>query len=108
MASGGLACFVLQKAYLHIYLPKPSGVDQKLLLVHCDPQESKDSIHYRYKIAPHLHFEMAPCPWNETHIPLCDGWQETILQSLDNLDKAIARAIEFIADELLPLSRTTY
>lgn len=100
------SAFLLHKAYLHVYLPSPSGVDQELLFLHCDPQEPKESFHYRYKIAPHLHFKIAPRPWNDAHVPLFDGRQEEILQSLEDLDEAIDRAIDFIADEFLPLLKT--
>jgi len=106
-AVGSSVCFLLQKAYLHVYLPRPSGIDQVLLFLHCDPQEPKESLHYRYKIAPHLHFEIAPRPWNDAHVPLCDGRQDEVLQSLEDLDEAIARAIDFIAEEFLPLLKTS-
>lgn len=99
-------CYLLQKAYLHIYLPSPSGVDQELLFLHCDPQEPQDTPHYRYKVGPHLHFEIAGPPWKDAHIPLCDGWQEEVLQGLDDLDKAIARGVDFIADQFIPLVQT--
>ncbi len=97
------ALYLLQKVNFHIYLPDPSGSDKELLFVHCDPQEPDDSPHQRYKIAPHLHFEVAGSPWNDAHIPLCDGWQSTVLKSLKELDEAIVRAVEFVAQQFAPL-----
>jgi len=96
-------CYLLHKAYFHLYLPQPTGVEKELLFLHCDPQETNVSPHYRYKVGPHFHFEVAGSPWKNAHIPLCDGWQEQVLQGLDELDQAIARAIDFIADQFLPL-----
>jgi len=95
--------YLLQRAYLHIYLRGGLGGEQDLLFLHCDPQEPEDSLHYRYKVAPHLHLEIAGAPWKDAHVPLCDGWQKEVLRSLDDLDKAIARGIQFIADQFLPL-----
>ncbi len=97
------SCYLLHKAYFHLYLPQPTGVEKELLFLHCDPQEPNDSPHYRYKVGPHLHFEVAGAPWKNAHIPLCDGWQEQILQDIDKLDQAITKAIDFIADQFLPL-----
>ena len=105
MSLGGSACYQLQKAYLHIFSPMPSGDEGKVLFLHCDPQEPPSSEHHRYKVAPHLHFEVAGDPWRDAHVPLCDGWQEQVLQNLDVLDAAIARAVDFIADQVIPLAK---
>jgi hypothetical protein len=102
---GRSACYQLQKAYLHIFSPMPSGDEKEVLFLHCDPQEAPDSEHYRYKVAPHLHFEVAGYPWKDAHVPLCDGWQEQVLKNLDVLDAAIARAVDFIADQVVPLAK---
>lgn len=96
-------CFLLQRAYLCVYRTHPSGAEDVLLSLHCDPYEPETSPHHRYKIAPHLHFDIAKDPWRNAHIPLCDGWQDQVLKSLDTLDDAIARAIQFIVKEFIPL-----
>lgn len=95
----------LEKAYLHIFTPKPSGQEEKVLFFHCDPQESRGSKHFRYKASPHLHLEIAGDPWRRAHIPLCDGWQHQVLENLDTLDTAITRVVDFVADQVIPLVR---
>ena len=102
----GSICFLLQRAYLHVYRTHSSGAEEELLSLHCDPYEPETSPHHRYKIAPHLHFDIAKDPWRNAHIPLCDGWQDQVLKSLDTLDDAIARAIQFIVEEFIPLVPT--
>jgi len=97
--------YLLKKAYLHIFAPEPSGQEVKVLFFHCDPQEPRGSKHFRYKAAPHLHLEIAGDPWRRAHVPLCDGWQHQVLENLDTLDAAIARAVDFIADQVIPLVR---
>ena len=94
--------FVLEKAYLHFFLPKSPTKEEKLIFIHCDPQEEQESKHYRYKVAPHIHFEIAKDPWNGIHVPLCDGWQEKVLSNLEELDNAICRAVDFIVDQVFP------
>ena len=97
--------YQLEKAYLHIFAPKPSGDEERVFFFHCDPQESRESKHYRYKAAPHIHLEIAGEPWRKAHVPLCDGWQRQVLQNLNTLDAAIARTVDFIADQVVPLVR---
>lgn len=97
--------YQLERAYLHIFFPMPSGDEKKVLFFHCDPQEPRGSKHYRYKAAPHVHFEIAGDPWRDAHVPLCDGWQDQVLENLEAFDVAIARAVDFIADEVIPLAK---
>lgn len=97
------AQYLLQKAYLHIYRPEVSGGEENLLFIHCDPQEATQSKHYKYKASPHLHFEIAGKPWSEAHVPLCNGWQDAVMQDLRQLDAVFARAVECIAEEFIPL-----
>lgn len=102
---GGSDYYQLERAYLHIFLPMPSGDEKNVLFLHCDPREPQGSAHYRYKVAPHVHFEIAEYPWGDAHVPLCDGCQDQVLQNLETLDAAIARAVDFIADEVIPLAK---
>jgi hypothetical protein len=96
--------YLLEKAYLHLYLPYPSGGEKDLIFVQCDPQESEDSTHYRFKIAPHAHFEIAGDPWKNAHVPLCDGWQDEVLENISALDKALTRAMEFLVEQIYPIT----
>jgi hypothetical protein len=98
--------YLLQKAYLHIYRATSPDLEQELLFLHCDPDEPTTAPHYRYKVAPLVHFEVAGDPWRRVHIPLCDGHQKEVLSSVEALDRAIALAVDFIADEFLPLRNT--
>lgn len=98
-------CYLLNKAYLHVYLPHPTENEKDLIHLHCDPQEPEDSEHYRFKVAPHLHFEIAGDPWKNAHIPLCDGWQQMVLENISSLDDAIVRAIDFLVYQICPLTR---
>ena len=93
----------LERAYLHLFKLKSSGDENKVLFLHCDPYEPKNTEHYRYKVAPHVHFEIAGNPWRNAHIPLCDGWQDHVLKNIDTLDSAFSRALDFIADQVMPL-----
>lgn len=104
-SQSGSDYFQLERVYLHIFLPTPSGDEKKVLFLHCEPQEPRGSKHFRYKTAPHVHFEIAGDPWRDAHVPLCDGWQDQVLQNLETLDAAIARAVDFIADEVIPLAK---
>jgi hypothetical protein len=96
--------YQLEKAYLHVYSPKSSGDEEEVLFLHCDPQLPRDSKHHKYKAGPHVHFEVAGDPWSRAHVPLCHGWQKEVLKNMEALDAAIGRAVEFIADELVPLA----
>jgi hypothetical protein len=100
----GATFYQLEKAYLHLYLPMPEGPEKAIVFLHCDPQEPPENEHHRYKVAPHVHFEVADSPWRAAHVPLCDGWQNQVLADADSLDCAIGRAIDFIADQIIPLA----
>ena len=97
--------YLLQKAYFHVYLPHPSGREKKLIFLHCDPQEPEDTKHHRFKIAPHTHFEIAGDPWGRVHVPLCDGYQDQVLKNVGTIDKALSRGIEFIIEQICPLTK---
>jgi len=97
-------CYVLNRAYLHLYLLHPSENEKDLIFLHCDPQEPEGAEHYRFKVAPHVHFGIAGNPWKIAHIPLCDGWQDKALQSVDTLDEALKRGMEFIVNQIYPLT----
>jgi hypothetical protein len=93
------------KAYFHVYLALSPENEKEMIFLHCDPQEQQDTDHFRYKVAPHIHVEIAGSPWSGAHIPLCDGWQAEVLASLDSLDRAFTRGIEFIVNEVCPLAK---
>jgi hypothetical protein len=97
-------CYVLNRAYLHLYLLHPSENEKDLIFLQCDPQEPEGTEHYRFKVAPHVHFEIAGHPWKIAHIPLCDGCQDKVLQSVDTLDEALKRGMEFIVNQIYPLT----
>ena len=90
--------YVLTKAYLHLYRPVSGDAEEELIFMHCDPLDES-----RYKVAPHVHFEVAGYPWRKAHIALCDGWQNEVLRNLECLDAAIGRAVDMIAKEFIPL-----
>ena len=96
--------YILNKAYLHVFLLHPSQNEKDLIFLQCDPQEPESSEHYRFKVAPHVHFEIAGCPWNRAHIPLCDGWQEKVLENITSLDKALDRSMEFIVNQIYSIT----
>jgi len=103
--SRGMAVrYLLNKAYLHVFVPHSAGDEMPLVYLHCDPQERESSEHYRYKVAPHAHFEIAGNPWSDIHVPLCDGRQDEVLSSLACLDQAIERAVEFVVQQLCPVT----
>lgn len=97
--------YLLLKAYLHVYLAFSPENEKQMIFLHCDPQEQQDSDHFRHKVAPHIHVQIAGSPWSDAHIPLCDGWQDEVLASLDSLDRAFTRGIEFIVNEVCPLAK---
>lgn len=97
--------YLLLSAYFHVYLAHTAEEEREMIFLHCDPQEQQDNEHFRYKVAPHIHIEIAGDPWRRAHIPLCDGWQEEVLASLDSLDKAFTRGIKFIINEICPLTK---
>ncbi|MCK4374499.1 MAG: hypothetical protein KAX19_04190 [Candidatus Brocadiae bacterium] len=94
----------LIKAYFHVYEARSELEEHPLLLLHCDPTEPESSIHYKYKIGPHIHLEVAGDPWRKAHIALCHGWQKQALRDLGSLDRAMTCAVELVSDELISLA----
>lgn len=90
--------FVLTKAYLHLYRLVAPGEEDKVVFLHCDPQDEG-----RFKMVPHLHLHVGGSPWDAVHIALCDGWQDQVLHDIHALDAAMNRAVELLAAEFLPL-----
>lgn len=68
-----------------------------LLCIHTDPADDND-----LKRGPHLHLSCAPDPMPHCHIPLAFGFLETVLQDCTSLTKAMERAIQVVAIDVLP------
>ncbi len=98
------AKYLLNKVNLHVYLPHPAGDEKPLVYLHCEPQESETSEHFKYKVGPHTHFEISGDPWNKVHVPLCDGRQDDVLRSVKSLDEAFERGVQFVVEELCPIT----
>jgi hypothetical protein len=99
-AKSGLG-FFLKKINLNLYLLK-NIKEEELILVHCSPEHLTDVKLERYKTPPHLHFAISEDPWPKVHIPLCDGFQKNVLSSLEELDHAFYRIIDFVSDQVFP------
>jgi len=90
----------MESAYLHFYqIDKDAEEYKEYLLLHCDPNESRE--HKIYKQSPHLHLEFAPYPWNKAHIALNIGYLEPMLADASSLTNVFGGAIIMLKDQIL-------
>lgn len=94
--------YLLDRAYLHIHLTKPSQETKQLLSLHCDPCMLSSAQHYRYKRGPHLHIEGAEPSVDRAHISLCLHDDRLGGDTTQELTTIFGEAIRMIEKELFP------
>ena len=95
--------FFLDRAYLHLFIRRDERTEDEIVALHCDPNESASSKHYRYKAGPHVHMSTAEDPLHHSHIALNAGNLEDVLRSVADLTSALAVAVTMIDDQVLGL-----
>ncbi len=81
--------FSLEKAYLHLDIPRSDGTgDDELVAFHCDPSISQAEPSYIYRRGPHLHFPLERYDLNKSHIALCLQNLEQTCTRFDSFSKA--------------------
>lgn len=90
--------WVLTQAYLDLFQLDSEHEFQKLLSLHCDPNEPASE---SYKRGPHLHLQAAGPPLCTGHIALGCQFTCRILESSKDLTEALQWASEMIATEVL-------
>lgn len=94
--------FCLERAYLTLF--KMDSVNQEeaeFLCMHCDPNEPDSAAHAIYKQGPHLHVVAAEVPFPRAHLALNRGHLDVVLQSCENLTRAIKLSAQMLRDEVL-------
>ena len=90
----------LERAYLHFYqIDRPSRSSSEFLLLHCDPNETRE--HALYKQSPHLHIVTAPDPWPHAHIALNVGYLEPMLKDASSLTRTFGAMVVMIKEQIL-------
>lgn len=90
----------LERAYLHFYqLDHSTKSSSEFLLLHCDPNETRE--HALYKQSPHLHIVTAPDPWPHAHIALNIGYLEFMLRDASSLTEAFASVVLMLKEQVL-------
>jgi hypothetical protein len=95
--------YAMERAYLHIYERDSNGIEEQIVALHCDPNESQTAKHYKYKAGPHIHMMTARDPLPHAHIGLNNSELETVLKSAKNLTVAISSAIALVQTQILGL-----
>lgn len=72
--------------------------DEKILSLHCDPNEEIGSPHYKYKTGPHLHVDGR---FKHAHIALNLSNLDQVIHSIIQLEKAFAIGLTMIDDEFI-------
>ena len=95
--------WVLHRAYFTLWktISSVGEIEKEYLCLHCDPSISNSEAHAKYKQGPHLHIKIAEPEFPNAHIALAFGHLDTVLQSADNLFKAMHWSIEMIKQEVL-------
>jgi len=92
----------LERSYLHFYqVDRSNRTAPEYLLLHCDPNETRE--HALYKQSPHLHIKTAPEPWPHAHIALNVGYLEPMLKDASSLTAAFGAAVLMLKEQLLDL-----
>ena len=95
------ASFALEKAYLHLDVPFPSGTgDEEVLALHCEPILPNQSA-YKYKRGPHVHVSGNKRDISKSHIALCLIDLERTCADLQQFNTAFSVMIRMVGDELL-------
>ena len=92
--------FVLDKAYLNVYL-RTEMSETEIVCLHCDPSLPPSDEHAKYKRGPHIHMSVAGSPYDAAHIALQGPDLTPILNSTDSLHKALAWGVQMIRDEII-------
>ncbi len=90
----------LSKAYLTL-LETSERNESELLSLHCDPTEGKDTEYYFYKSGPHLHIKHPNSVISKAHIALNLSNLDEVINSLAELESALAKGIKMIGDEVV-------
>jgi hypothetical protein len=100
--------FFLERAYLHLFVRQNDLTEKEIVALHCDPNESASSKHYRYKAGPHIHMTTAESPLHHAHIALNSNELDAVLASVGGLTTALNVAVKMLDSQVLGLdwSRT--
>jgi hypothetical protein len=92
----------LERAYLSLFkIEKYPPTEKEYVALHCDPFEPKESKHFFYKVGPHIHIIQAEQPLPHAHIPLNRCHLDEVLNSIDDLSRALEKGIEMLKEQIL-------
>lgn len=91
----------LERIYLNILHLNYHHNFEKVVSIHCDPNEKGSEPQSSYKRGPHLHIQKSESPLNQCHFPLNYSHLKIVLSSIDNVTKAFNDAIQILRHEVL-------
>jgi hypothetical protein len=99
----GSKFYVLNRAYLHIYISQESARnDLQTLSLHCDPSMQPSEAGYSYKRGPHLHLHTSQPNIERAHISLCVGDKQFGGSNIGALMTKLSASVKMISDEVIP------
>lgn len=91
----------LERIYLNILYLNPDHNFEKVVSIHCDPNEKGSEPQSSFKRGPHLHIQKSESPLHRCHFPLNYSHLEIVLFSIDNVTNAFKDAIKILRHEVL-------
>ena len=91
----------LERIYLNILHLNSDHDFEKVISIHCDPDEKGPEPQSSYKRGPHLHIQKSESPLNRCHFPLNYSHLKMVLSSIDNVTSAFNDAIQILLHEVL-------
>lgn len=94
----------LYRAYLTLFkIDRVITEENPIVALHCDPSESDDEPHAKYKKGPHIHMLTAGDPLHHSHISLNNPryLNSHILTSFEDFSIHLSDAMKFLSDQVI-------
>ena len=88
-------------AYLDIFVTNINRELDRILCLHCEPNDNSEEPKRSFKKSPHIHLKKAAEPLSKSHIPLNYSDLSEILSSIVKLNEAFIKAITILKYEVI-------
>ncbi len=91
--------YVLNRAYLHLFVSTSPNAEDQILAIHCDPQTTDN----HYKKGLHLHLKSHPINLARAHLSLCLPKIDGVISDYTGFSVAYSAMLRMLKGEVFPI-----